>query len=266
MTNLNLKSKKNNMATEIIRVPKYNWEIEVKFYPNSHKYKIEWSNDWLLSVSAITGIVDKPQLKQWAVNCACNWLLKQNKIGESEIEHIRKFWSEESDQALETGKQLHTYLENFVNYKINNGEKPSFPEDDKARRSVGAFLNWYTQDNVQFIASEMFVYSRNHNYVGTLDILYRKNGKLYLADWKTSKDIYPDYINQVVGYAIAYEEEFNEKVDCLAINRFDKDTGEFDSFEIERGSDVYEKARECFLNCLSLKRTNSEFAKLLSAR
>lgn len=29
------------MATEIIRVPKYNGEIEVKFYPNSHKYKIE---------------------------------------------------------------------------------------------------------------------------------------------------------------------------------------------------------------------------------
>lgn len=254
------------MATEIVKVSKYNWEIELKFYPNSHKYKLEWSKDWLTSVSAITGIMDKPHLKQWAVNCACNWLLGQNKVWAAEIEHIRKFWAEESDQALETGKQLHTYLENFVNYKLAKWEKPNFPEDEQARKSVSAFLDWYSQHNIEFIASEMFVYSKQHNYVGTLDILYRMDWKLHLADWKTSKDIYPEYINQVVWYCIAYEEEFWESIDCVTINRFDKNTGEFDSFSVEKNSETFEKSKECFINCLNLKRVTKEFEQILKVR
>ncbi len=254
------------MATEIIPVPMYNGEINIKFYPNSHKYKIDWSKDWLYSVSSITGIVDKPMLKQWAVNCACNYLLKQPKITEATIEHIRKFWAEETDDALNTGKQLHDYLEWFSKYKMNQWDKPEFPTDEKARKALTWFLDWYTSHNITFLASEMLVYSKIHNYVGRFDILYNMNWKVILSDWKTSKTIYPEYINQVVGYAIAYEEEHNVILDGVSINRFDKDTGDFDSYVVMKDDPVYIEAKNCFLACLQLKRTMAKFDWLLKLR
>lgn len=254
------------MATEIIPVPMYNGEINIKFYPNSHKYKIDWSKDWLYSVSSITGIVDKPWLKQWAVNCACDYLLKQSSITAGTIEHIRKFWAEETDDALNTGKQLHDYLEWFSKYKMNGWEKPVFPTDEKARKALTGFLDWYTSHDITFIEAEKLIYSREYNYVWRFDILYKIDGKLILSDWKTSKTIYPEYINQVVGYAIAYEEEHNIIVDWVSINRFDKESWEFDSFTVLKDDPVYIEAKNCFLACLQLKRTMAKFDWLLKLR
>ena len=73
--------------------------------------------------------------------------------------------------------------------ETNEGKPPgSFSSEIKA------FVEWATKENIRFIESEKKVYSKEKWYAGTMDILAEKDGRLFIADVKTGKDIYPDTI------------------------------------------------------------------------
>ena len=56
------------MAANKIRKEMYGGEVVINFYPDSHKYKLEGSKDWLVSSTGATGIIDKSTpLIIWAV-------------------------------------------------------------------------------------------------------------------------------------------------------------------------------------------------------
>jgi hypothetical protein len=45
----------------------------------------------------------------------------------------------------------------------------SLPSEERVANAVRGFLDWKTIHNVEFIQSELFVYSKKHNYVGITD-------------------------------------------------------------------------------------------------
>ena len=86
-------------------------------------------------------------------------------------------------------------------------------------------------------------------YSGTTDIIYIKNGKLFLGDFKTSKSIKRDkdilqYKLQLIAYSVAHEEVYNEKIkgmEIMMINRSLNDQYWYlDRFSIEYFS-LYDK-------------------------
>lgn len=264
---------------ETVQHSLYNGEVVIDFYPNSHRYRLPNEKKWCRSVTSITGIVDKPALKQWAVDCAIKMLTntilerRSNKdansalISLTDLEHAQKEWENVSQEAKDIGTDVHNYLQSFIAYKIGGMPKPSAPLDEKAQRGVLAFLKWHKENQVDFIHSEKLVYSRSYDYVGTFDVSYVKDGKKWLSDFKTSKAIYGDYINQVVGYVIAYEEEHPEEKPYggISILRFDKETGDFQEFFLLREDPVFEQAKQTFLACLQLKNSMDHYNKILKA-
>ena len=56
------------------------------------------------------------------------------------------------------------------------------------------------------IASEKLVFSREHGYAGTADLIGTLNGRLALLDIKTGRGVYPEYKLQLAAYAVAWGE------------------------------------------------------------
>lgn len=77
-------------------------------------------------------------------------------------------------------------------------------------------------------------------YGGQIDLTGNLNGKFYIIDLKTSKQINPNYLLQLSGYRAAYEERNDRKPDGMAVLRLDKYTGgyewkEYSETEYQRG-------------------------------
>lgn len=241
----------------------YGGTVDITFYPTSHRYKKTGEKSYLTSVTAVTGVVDKSQfLIPWAVGLAANYLRAFIETASEEYIHKTSLSSAvdeaarqhtiKKEEASDKGSQVHAYAEQFTQ-AVLQGHAPTAPEveDDDVKRGITAFLEWYAGHHVQFIASEMLVYSRKHNYVGTLDAVAMVDGKKYIIDYKTSKRIYQEYTLQVAGYGIAYEEEHGA-VDGYIILRFDKETGELEKHTIDKKADIKE-AKSVFLAALKLK-------------
>ncbi len=56
------------------------------------------------------------------------------------------------------------------------------------------------------------MYSDKYGYAGTMDAVMEIEGKTYIVDFKTSKDIFDDYLLQAAAYKMAYEEMTETKL------------------------------------------------------
>lgn len=56
------------------------------------------------------------------------------------------------------------------------------------------------------IASEQLVFSGEHVYAGTADLIGTVNGRLAILDIKTGRGVYPEYKLQLAAYAVAWGE------------------------------------------------------------
>ena len=73
---------------------------------------------------------------------------------------------------------------------------------------MNGFIDWTSQHDIEWIASERFVYSNKYNYVGICDAIAVIDGKRYLVDFKTSNRIRKlEYGMQTSAYVNAYVEE-----------------------------------------------------------
>lgn len=213
----------------------------------------------LPSVTQITGILDKPALIPWAVGCTVEHLKGRLEAGipysEAQIgnmlrdaERARFFVS---DKALEIGSAVHEWLERHVKAQIQEGPSPALPERPAVRLAVEQYLAWEErQPDLRYLASERRLHSQTYDYCGTMDSLLELDGLLIVADFKTSKAIYPEYWLQVAGYAQAVEEEDGVKVDQLMIIRVPKMEG--DSLEVQVSGMPVHQLVYLFNCCLDL--------------
>lgn len=241
----------------------YGGTVAITFYPTSHKYKKAGDKGYLTSVTSVTGVIDKsPFLIPWAVGLTANYLRAFTETVEGELVHklaletaideASRQHTIKKEEAGDKGSQVHAFAEAFTHAVLTRSAPPSVETDDEdVKRGINAFLSWVTQNHVQFVAPELLVYSRKHDYCGILDAVAVVNGKKYIIDYKTSKRIYTEYLLQVAGYGIAYEEEHGA-VDGYIILRFDKETGELEQRVLDKKADIKE-AKTTFLSALKLK-------------
>ena len=231
----------------------YNGNIELIFDKDKHIYRV--GDKIIYGVTSATGILDKPALMYWAVNQAIGFLDKALKPGlvidelnkpkllaEAKTIHRKK-----KDEAADIGTAVHNYLETYIKAKINWEEPPDMPVNEQVKKGIIAFVKWAKENKVQFISSERKVYSKEHEYAGTLDMEAIVNGKLAVVDFKTSKGIYPEYFIQTTAYAKALQEETGNKYKEVWILRIPKDGTDF-GYAKNSNLDFY---FESFLGCLS---------------
>jgi hypothetical protein len=212
----------------------YNGEIQIKFIEESHQYWLQKSATVpkakrLSGVTSYTGLIDKSRvLLTWSENLSRDYLLQRvgQTINQDIIEEAVTLHRTKKEEAADTGKMVHNWIETYIKNKILNGELPVYPQEEKAMNGILAFLKWEADNKVQWLESEKIVYSKQYRYVGTAVAIAVVNGVKYLIDFKTGKAIYTEAHLQVSGYIQAYDEEFGEKLEGLILH-FDKETGEF---------------------------------------
>ncbi len=240
----------------------YDGEVELEFHEKlgrkKHVYTID--DEEVANVTKVLGIIDKPALVYWAANSCGDYIKKNVQPGvsytmdeielENFIKEMKGYRFKTSGEAMEIGTIVHAFAEDWA-----NGKKPPPPINKQAAQGALAFVDWWLAHNVQPVAMERKLYSREHGYCGTADLVAVVDGKMSMIDYKTSKAIYDEYFYQVGGaYRKAYEEETGDKIEQALVVRFDKLTGEFET----QASPDMDGDWEIFLNALNLFKNINE--------
>jgi len=234
-----------------------------EFKESTHSYTLDGKR--LTGVTTIIGVVEKPALIGWASNMAIDSVIKEAtydrkeniyKVSKQSLEGSRKAWCRKRDSAGDIGTMVHNHIENYANSKIFKGKFLPIYETEQVEKMVGKFIEWAEEKDVTFLLSEQRLYSEEHWYAGTVDLVVEIKGKKYIADIKTARDIYDMNYVQMAGYEIALEEL--EKIkDCagyLVIN-IPKELNKEGEAKIKIGSKTKTKLyKEAFLHCLALYR------------
>lgn len=119
--------------------------------------------------------------------------------------------------AGERGTMIHGAIEMLL-----KGDSVLFNDswDAKAMKQLYGFVNWYRDTKPEIIANEAFVWNQACGYAGTVDIICRIDGRMWLLDVKSSGDIYPSHHVQTQAYARAWNEmqtDPDDLVDCTGV-------------------------------------------------
>lgn len=238
----------------------YKGTVHIAFWEKMHWYRL-WNPktqsplDWITSVTGATGLIGFPSDKamDWATRLTNDFLseLVENKIPIKQL-HIDEACRQHlvrKEEATSIGKTVHKYAEDFV-----KGLKPELPKEEKALNGVTAFHEWFKSKKIKIIESEKLVYSKKHNYVGTLDAIANIDGRLSVIDFKTSNYANSSMCYQVAAYQMAYEEETGSKfTGSRYLLRFDKDNGDFHPRILDELETDYKDDCQAFIGLLTTK-------------
>lgn len=224
----------------------YDGTIDVNFKESSHRYQV--NGEYKIGCTTILGILNKEGLLQWAANMAVQAMLD----GETP-EDAKKAYARKRDKAGDTGTKVHSWIENHL-------QGHDLPIDKDMRPSVNAFLKWERENDIEVLEQERIVYSKEHDYCGTVDLVFNMNGKRYVADFKTSdtdkewKKYYTgrrrprnEHLLQCALYDQALTEELGTPADAYMVIYITKE-GELHNFEV----DYTDYLKETALNLVSV--------------
>ena len=145
------------------------------------------------------------------------------------------------------GSMIHGVIERLL-----KGEKIDLEEySTKAKQHLCSFVQWFEdfKPDAKSIQTEHTVASLKYKVAGTLDLACRKDGELWIIDFKTSAGIYHNHELQLAAYKELYEEMHEVKVDHTGILR----TGSrhkvgYEFKEVDRPFAHFKAVYDSFLN------------------
>jgi CRISPR/Cas system-associated exonuclease Cas4 (RecB family) len=139
------------------------------------------------------------------------------------------------DDAGLVGSVVHGLIEDFL-----QGKKIPNQSDKAVVNCFQLFLDWWKTQEYQVVELEKKIFSKKHNYAGTLDLVLKdKQGNLVLADIKTSNHISFDYTLQLNAYKYAYEEETKQKIAKGLIIRLPKKDSKIEVKELPLNKEMF---------------------------
>lgn len=225
-------------------------EWELTFSDGNHQYRVKEIKDGVaqsgksvVSVTGITGMLDKPGLVHWASRITADYILKHlvNKKGgfkagaEDRLDGIFEKAKQEHKAELNRAANIGTICHDGVEQYLKSGKKlrKSKNRPEQAVNAFNNFVDWWKNDikGGRVYETERKVYNPELHYSGTLDICaeIHPEGKplIYIIDVKTTNGFHsPEMPMQLAAYAEAYEIIEDIKIDGIGIIRLDKETGQ----------------------------------------
>ena len=93
---------------------------------------------------------------------------------------ILDYWDKKSKDALFLGNKLHHNIDDFYN---------DLPYEEEFLTHIHFFPFWREHLQYNVYRTEWIIYDEHYKIAGTLDMLYEKEGKFYLYDWKRVQSI-----------------------------------------------------------------------------
>jgi CRISPR/Cas system-associated exonuclease Cas4 (RecB family) len=138
-----------------------------------------------------------------------NWLLNNTAESAEEIKNT----------TADLGTKMHDAFQSLLlGNKLNLADEFKLM---KEKKHIATFCQWFADfaPDISTIQTEHTVASVTHKYAGTLDLAIRKDGELWIVDFKTGSGIYFSHELQLTAYKFAYEEMYGVKVDHVAVLR-----------------------------------------------
>lgn len=220
-----------------------------------------------IGVTSVLGeLINKaPYLMKWKAKQVVLKIAEMIELGasiEDALIRVIPALDEKQEETLDIGTHTHKLIENY----IIDGSTPD-PEKipNEVFNSFMAFLEWEKDNIVEWLDTEKVVYSNKFAYAGSVDGIakmtekikvyadkkrepkvLRKEGSIYVIDFKTSSGFYSDMALQIAGYTGALIEMKNDKQvdympDGAGILRLDKETGKPEWKDYSEG--VFDKMR-----------------------
>ena len=124
-----------------------------------------------------------------------------------------------ANKAAGEGTQVHSAVEAFL-----NGEEITWIDESgnvkynlDVWRMILRFADFWNTHKPELIATEYHLFSDEHEYAGTADLIVKLFDKLWLLDLKTSNSLHTSYDLQLAAYATAWNETHNEKIEHTGI-------------------------------------------------
>lgn len=180
------------------------------------------------SVTQAIGIIDKPFLKMW-----------YGKNGTAKCQQIMR-------ESSDFGSHVHEGIECY----FRGEELPDLSPQEAATFSL--LKGWALNSRFNPHELEAYLESQQHGYYGTCDAIGELDGKLFVLDWKTSKQIDDTYGLQLAAYAAAYKETTGTEITEGIIVRADKKADGKNPLEVRVFHDLQGKYFPAFLHALGL--------------
>lgn len=202
---------KTQMEKEKMELEDYGAPENFTFDPVQHLYTLDGKP--LQGVTTVLGVIAKPMLIQWAANMACDYIqTNADKVDieagfnldvwEKLIKEARTAHRKKKEKAGELGTEVHADIEVLIKKAIaHNKGRITTAHLESDKEQVKNFVKWAIENNVEFLASEQRMFSREMWTAGTADIICKIDGKLYVGDVKTSSGIYAEHFIQASAYA-----------------------------------------------------------------
>ena len=112
-------------------------------------------------------------------------------------------------------------MKTYHKLTIEEKKKWGYPDehqlDDIQKDKLNQFISWARDNKVKFIESEKHLYSQDLWIGGIVDLVFEMNGKRYIGDIKTSKNVYPEMFAQMGAYDIMLQEMGHKPFDGYII-------------------------------------------------
>lgn len=192
-------------------------------------------------------------------------ILKNNSNSEefSDFANRLGFQKKKYDDILKVaalkGTYTHNEIEKFLNTGIVN-EDFSYIDVNSIRKVVEVaykgFLDWFhillNNNTVEVVGTEQTVVCPM--YGGTIDILLRINGKLFVVDIKTTNNLSEKHFYQLAAYDIILNQYNNIQTDGVIILKLNKYKVGFDEYVLmkdnEYDNNMINIAKETFLSMM----------------
>lgn len=252
---------------------------------DKHIYRDKNTGNLLQGVTSVSHIVPKDWLAAWGAKEAVKYLgysdyKEDTKEAEAILDELKHCTLEEyieilhtakgasgrkSKKAMVDGKLGHSWLESFVQAKIEGKDVPNIPIGI-LERPLRQFCDWEAIEIDHWIASEGLICNLLKYYAGQFDAIARlKSGWLALIDFKFSGHIADEYSLQTAGYAACFESygiKFDERIIIRLPKTIDRDewndtTHQYEkkpnNIEVYKIPTDYERDRDAFYASLVVK-------------
>jgi hypothetical protein len=255
----------------------YGGKVIITFNEAKHYYTVQAPTvfkDKLYqpSVTGIIGMKDKSgALVHWATEQFAEKMKKL--IHEAQPEYLqpdllaalvdvaKDTWRVSKQQAADIGTVAHGVFEDTLagkDVKLPLQFEPNvarhFTQDmiDQCNNAVDAGLRFIREHDIHVVKTEGVRWSPTYGYIGTGDLVGKIDGKLSIADWKTSKRLYPTVRLQLSAYKQAWEEEHPDQIieQRVGINTTKEGVLEYEVY----GNDTHDEDLNVFLSLIHVWR------------
>lgn len=257
----------------------YGGEVTLTFSEGNHRYKVLAPSEragYKDGVTTPLRILAKPELLQWAANKACDTFYEAYSTDPTKTYSKAEFAElakkaryahiTYKDAKAEIGKRVHDWISQHI-------AGSDMPYDKLMKPAIESFLAWEEKVKPEWLFSERALYSKEHDYCGTVDGVAMINGLRTVVDFKTGspdqeyssktkrytgrKRARIDHFIQEGGYTNPLVEEDNWKPEQLMVVYLPAD-GSLRVFN----SQFVEFWRELFTSVLHLDRALRKASKL----